>query len=96
MKQVRLFLSEDSPSQVGLSAQDDLQAKTSLLLHPSSGGSDGNLPPGFEGSHPSSQLQMKLSQIPLIRWTNPPKVIFLSVFNILCKLQHFSFPIEVV
>ncbi|KAF7817628.1 zinc finger CCCH domain-containing protein 6 [Senna tora] len=73
--QVRLFLSEESPSQVGLSAQDDLQAKTSLLSHPGGGGSEGILPPGFEGAHPSSQLQVNLSQIPMIRWTNPPKML---------------------
>ncbi|WKA10263.1 hypothetical protein VitviT2T_027843 [Vitis vinifera] len=76
--QVRLFLSEDSPSQVGqvgLGAQDHLQAKTSWLLHSNGMGSDDNLPPGFEGAHPANQLKNKLSQIPLITWRCPPKFV---------------------
>lgn len=72
--QVRLFLSEESPSQVGLNSQDHLQAKTSLLLHPGEAGSDDILPPGFEGTHASSQFEIIPSQIPVIRWTNPPKI----------------------
>ncbi|KAJ7957846.1 zinc finger CCCH domain-containing protein 6-like [Quillaja saponaria] len=74
-RQIRLFLSEESPSQVGLGAQDHLQAKTSLLLHSTGAGSDDNLPPGFEGTHPSNQLQIQLSQIPLIKWTSPPMLV---------------------
>ncbi|KAM7517243.1 hypothetical protein LguiA_006826 [Lonicera macranthoides] len=79
--QVRLFLSEDSPSLVGLGgAQDHLQAKaswpSSSLYSSSAGGgggsSDDNLPPGFEGTPPASLLKNKLSQIPLIKWTCPP------------------------
>ncbi|KAL6216228.1 hypothetical protein ACLB2K_009454 [Fragaria x ananassa] len=73
--QVKLFLLEESPSQVGLSAQDHLQAKTSWLSHSSGTGSDDNLPPGFESAHPSNQLQIDLSQIPLIRWKTPPRVV---------------------
>ncbi|KAI9113128.1 hypothetical protein K1719_015653 [Acacia pycnantha] len=73
--QVRLFLSEDCPSLVGLNAQDHLQAKTSLLLHPGGAGYDHILPPGFEGTQPSSQTQIKLSQIPVIKWTNPLKIV---------------------
>ncbi|KAG2692722.1 hypothetical protein I3760_08G065700 [Carya illinoinensis] len=73
--QVRLFLSEESPTQVGLGAQDHLQAKTSLVLHSTGPGSDGNLPPGFEGSHPDKQLQIKLSQIHLIKWRSPSQFV---------------------
>ncbi|XP_042493469.1 zinc finger CCCH domain-containing protein 6-like [Macadamia integrifolia] len=73
--QVRLFLSEDSPSQVGLGAQDHLQAKTSWLLHSTGMGSDDHLPPGFEGAHPANQLKKELSQIPLIKWKCPPKFV---------------------
>ncbi|XP_027354254.1 zinc finger CCCH domain-containing protein 6 [Abrus precatorius] len=73
--QVRLFLSEESPSQVGISSQDHLQAKTSLLLHPGGAGSDDILPPGFEGTHASSQFEIKLSQIPVIKWIIPPKIV---------------------
>lgn len=73
-EQVRLFLLEESPAQVGLGGQDHLQAKTSLALHSTGSGSDDNLPPGFEGAHPSNQLQIKLSQIDLIKWRSPPRV----------------------
>ncbi|KAF5475269.1 hypothetical protein F2P56_007092 [Juglans regia] len=73
--QVRLFLLEESPAQVGLGGQDHLQAKTSLALHSTGSGSDDNLPPGFEGAHPSNQLQIKLSQIDLIKWRSPPRIV---------------------
>ncbi|XP_010536361.1 PREDICTED: zinc finger CCCH domain-containing protein 6 [Tarenaya hassleriana] len=62
--QVRLFLSEDSPSQVGSGAQDHLQAKSPLPSHPS----DENLPPGFGGSHSADQSQINLSDIPMVQW----------------------------
>lgn len=75
VEQVKLFLSEESPSQVGLNSQDHLQAKASLLLHQGGASSDDTLPPGFEGNHASSQFDIKLSQIPVIRWINPPKVV---------------------
>lgn len=73
--QVRLFLSEESPSQAGLGTQDHLQAKTSLQLHSTGSGSDDNLPPGFEGVHPANHLQIKLSQIPLVKWRSPPQFV---------------------
>ncbi|KAM0967683.1 hypothetical protein ACFX2A_016435 [Malus domestica] len=72
---VKLFLLEESPSQVGLSAQDHLQVKASWLSHSSGTGSDDTLPPGFEGAHPANQPQIDLSQIPLIKWRCPPKVV---------------------
>ncbi|KAH1252288.1 hypothetical protein AAZX31_04G025100 [Glycine max] len=73
--QVRLFLSEESPSQVGLNSQDNLQAKTSLSLRPGGAGSDDILPPGFEGTHASSQFEIKPSQIPVIKWITPQKIV---------------------
>ncbi|CAJ2675402.1 unnamed protein product [Trifolium pratense] len=73
--QVKLFLSEDSPSQVGLNSQDHLQAKISSLLHQGEASSDDILPPGFEGTHASSQFDIKPSQIPVINWINPPKIV---------------------
>ncbi|KAK9271270.1 hypothetical protein L1049_026860 [Liquidambar formosana] len=73
--EVRLFLSEESPSQVGLGAQDNLQAKTSWLLHSTGTGFDDNLPPGFEGAHPANQLKNTLSQIPLIKWSCPHRFV---------------------
>jgi len=39
-------------------------------------GSDDILPPGFEGTHTSSQFDIKPSQIPVIKWITPPKVVF--------------------
>lgn len=71
--QERLFLSEESPSQVGLGAQDHLQAKSSWLSHSNGVGSDDILPPGFEGGHPPNQFQVNLSEIPLIKWRCPPR-----------------------
>ncbi|CAI8606297.1 unnamed protein product [Vicia faba] len=73
--QVRLFLSEESPSQVGLNSQDHLQAKISSVLHQGEAGSDDILPPGFEGTCASRQSDIKLSQIPVISWVNPPKIV---------------------
>ncbi|CAH8357229.1 unnamed protein product [Eruca vesicaria subsp. sativa] len=58
--QVRLFISEDSPSQVGSESQDHLQAKS----HPS----EDNLPPGFGGPLSANESQIKLSDIPVIQW----------------------------
>ncbi|KAA0065175.1 hypothetical protein IC582_006451 [Cucumis melo] len=77
LRQVRLFSSEDCPSQVGLGAQDHLQAKASWLLHSTGSGlgSDDTLPPGFEVAHPENQLQIKLSQIPVNQWRCPPKFV---------------------
>ncbi|KAL1309345.1 hypothetical protein HN51_052045 [Arachis hypogaea] len=73
--QIRLFLSEESPSQVGLNSQDHLQAKTSLLLPPGGTSSDDFLPPGFEGTQASTHFEVDLSQIPVSRWTTPCKII---------------------
>lgn len=72
--QERLFLSEESPSQIGLGAQDHLQAKSSWLSHSNGIGNDDILPPGFEGGHPPNQFQVNLSEIPLIKWRCPPRV----------------------
>ncbi|KAL9445907.1 hypothetical protein AB3S75_013729 [Citrus x aurantiifolia] len=71
--QERLFLSEESPSQIGLGAQDHLQAKSSWLSHSTGVGNDDILPPGFEGGHPPNQFQVNLSEIPLIKWRCPPR-----------------------
>ncbi|ESW08065.1 hypothetical protein PHAVU_009G015300 [Phaseolus vulgaris] len=82
--QVRLFLSEDSPSQVGLNSQDHLQAKASLVLPPGVSGSDDILPPGFEGTHTSSQFEIKPSQIPVIKWITPPKIVLNLTWQVVC------------
>ncbi|XP_058725149.1 zinc finger CCCH domain-containing protein 6 [Vicia villosa] len=73
--QVKLFLSEESPSQVGLNSQDHLQAKTSSVLYQGEPGSDDILPPGFEGTCASSQFDINLSQIPVISWVTPHKIV---------------------
>lgn len=79
--QVRLFLSEECPSLVGLSAQDHLQAKASWMLHSNTIGFDDNLPPGFEGCHSVNQLKNTFSQIPLVAWTSPPRVCHSLISN---------------
>ncbi|KAL2499404.1 Zinc finger CCCH domain-containing protein 6 [Abeliophyllum distichum] len=71
--QVRLFLSEESPSQVGVGTQDHLQAKTLWSVHSGGIASDANLPPGFEGLQPGNLWKNKLSQLPLIKWRCPPR-----------------------
>ncbi|XP_019156129.1 PREDICTED: zinc finger CCCH domain-containing protein 6 [Ipomoea nil] len=73
--QVRLFLSEESPSQVGVGAQDHLQAKASWTSQTSGITSDDNLPPGFEGAQASNLWRTKLAQIPLVKWELPTRFI---------------------
>ncbi|XP_027147919.1 zinc finger CCCH domain-containing protein 6 [Coffea eugenioides] len=73
--QVRLFLSEETPAQVGFGCQDHLQAKTSWSSNSNSLVSDDNLPPGFEGTQPANLLWNKLPQIPLIKWKCPPRFV---------------------
>ncbi|CAO2036899.1 unnamed protein product [Urochloa humidicola] len=73
---VRLFLSEDSPSQAGLRPQDNLQAKGSWLMHAAGPSSDDSLPPGFESLQPTNDHKIDISQIPLIRWRCPPQILY--------------------
>ncbi|XAR61680.1 hypothetical protein NMG60_11016168 [Bertholletia excelsa] len=70
--QVRLFLSNESPAQVGFSAQDCLEAMTSGLHLLTGKSSNDNLPPGFERAYPVNYLKNKLAQIPLMKWKCPP------------------------
>ncbi|CAA3017694.1 zinc finger CCCH domain-containing 6 [Olea europaea subsp. europaea] len=70
---VRLFLLEESPSQVGVETQDHLQAKTLWSVEKGGISSDDNLPPGFEGLQPGNHWRNKLSQLPLIKWRCPPR-----------------------
>ncbi|KAI7732609.1 hypothetical protein M8C21_001661 [Ambrosia artemisiifolia] len=72
---VKLFLSDESPSQVGLGGQDHLQAKDSWSWHSGGSSSDNNLPPGFEGIQPANIMQSKLSQVPVIQWKCPSRFI---------------------
>ncbi|KAL9241436.1 hypothetical protein vseg_015551 [Gypsophila vaccaria] len=65
--QVKLFLSEESPSQIGNDAEDHLQIKAALH---SNGMSVDDLPPGFGGQgHAYTPNQICISQI---KWTRPP------------------------
>lgn len=73
--QVKLFLSEETPAQVGFGSQDHLQAKTSWSSNSNSSVSDDNLPPGFEGTQPANPLWNKLPQIPLVKWKCPPRFV---------------------
>ncbi|KAJ6838143.1 zinc finger CCCH domain-containing protein 30 [Iris pallida] len=71
---VRLFLSEDAPSQSGFGAQDHLQAKAAWLLHTAGVvDSDDSLPPGFEKLH-KLRRKTETSQIPIIKWQRPPRL----------------------
>lgn len=71
-QQVRLFLSEECPSQVAVGTQDHLQAKI-WPLQAGGMGSDDNLPPGFE-LQPANPWAAKLSQISLVKWKCPHRV----------------------
>eukprot|EP00262_Sarcandra_glabra_P007999 TRINITY_DN21167_c0_g1_i1.p1 TRINITY_DN21167_c0_g1~~TRINITY_DN21167_c0_g1_i1.p1 ORF type:complete len:446 (+),score=58.00 TRINITY_DN21167_c0_g1_i1:120-1457(+) len=78
---VRLFLSEDAPSQSGLGAQDHLQAKASWLWHSTGTDSDEHLPPGFEGPQSMDQFN-KVSQITLVKWQCPPKIVLKPAWQV--------------
>ncbi|KAJ0257429.1 Zinc finger CCCH domain-containing protein 6 [Hirschfeldia incana] len=69
--QVRLFISEDSPSQVGSESQDHFQAKSSEASHLSGD----NLPPGFGGLRSANETQIKLSDIPVIKWNGSVRIV---------------------
>lgn len=74
LRQVRMFLSEDPPSQFRYGGQDHLQAKSSWLWHATEMGSDDSLPPGFEiPPQATKKSKIDVSQIPLIKWKSPPK-----------------------
>ncbi|XP_043709754.1 zinc finger CCCH domain-containing protein 6-like [Telopea speciosissima] len=90
--QVRLFLSDDSPSQVGIGAQDHLQTKTSWLLH-STGMGDDHLPPGFEAAHPANQLK-ELSLIPLIKWKCPPTFVLIPSWQVVAGEESKEAEVE--
>ncbi|KAL4331843.1 hypothetical protein GQ457_07G026910 [Hibiscus cannabinus] len=72
--QIKLFLTEEPPSQVGLGAQDHLQAKTSVS-HLNGAAADDFLPPGFEGAHSTNHVHVNLSEIPVIKWRCPYRFI---------------------
>ncbi|KAL3505375.1 hypothetical protein ACH5RR_035216 [Cinchona calisaya] len=92
--QVRLFLSEESPVQVGFGSQDDLQAKTSWSSHANSMVSDDNLPPGFEGTQPANLLWNKLPQIPLIKWRCPPQFVLDDTWRVVAGEESKEVEVE--
>ncbi|QCD82048.1 zinc finger CCCH domain-containing protein 6-like isoform X1 [Vigna unguiculata] len=69
--QVKLFLSDDSPSKVGQHSQDHLQVKTSMLNSNSTINDPNDLPPGFESSHFLKQTRVDFSCISQIKWECP-------------------------
>ncbi|XP_040970656.1 zinc finger CCCH domain-containing protein 6 isoform X2 [Gossypium hirsutum] len=72
---IRLFLSEESPSQVGSGAQDHLQAKTFSVSHLYGAAVDDFLPPGFEGASSTNHLQINLSEVPVVSWRFPLRFV---------------------
>ncbi|XP_076940502.1 zinc finger CCCH domain-containing protein 6-like [Bidens hawaiensis] len=92
--QIKLFLSDESPSQVGLVGQDHLQAKDSWSWHSGGSSSDDNLPPGFEGIQPANFLQNKLSQIPLIQWKCPTRFILDSTWQVAAGEESKELEVE--
>ncbi|KAI4320954.1 hypothetical protein MLD38_034385 [Melastoma candidum] len=80
--QVRLFLSEEAPAQVGVGNQDHLQAKTSWLLHAAGSGHEDILPPGFEESHSPAGFHVNVSDIPVSKWRRPPRFMLNRVWQV--------------
>ncbi|KAI4389607.1 hypothetical protein MLD38_001815 [Melastoma candidum] len=80
--QVRLFLSEEAPSQVGVGNQDHLQAKTSGLLHHAGFGPEDILPPGFEASHSPVGFHVNVSDIPVSKWRRPSGFMLTRVWQV--------------
>ncbi|XP_042036254.1 zinc finger CCCH domain-containing protein 6-like isoform X1 [Salvia splendens] len=72
--QVRLFLSEECPSQVGMGTQDHLLQAKALSLRAGGMAYEDNLPPGFELSQPANPWAAKLSHISLVKWKCPPRI----------------------
>ncbi|KAK2408921.1 zinc finger CCCH domain-containing protein [Trifolium repens] len=77
--QVKLFLSDDYPSKVGLKSQDNLKGKASSMLC-SSSNEYVDLPPGFESSHFPNQSKAEFSHIPKIKWECPLPFVFSSAW----------------
>ncbi|KAL1823327.1 hypothetical protein DCAR_0311215 [Daucus carota subsp. sativus] len=73
LSQVKLFLSEESPSLIGLNAQDHPQAKA-LVISKGAGSVDKS-PPGFDGTNPAYSFYNKFSKIRVINWKCPPKFV---------------------
>lgn len=92
--QVKLFLSEESPSQVGVGGQDHLQAKSPWPWPSVGAGSDDNLPPGFEGSQPSNPFQSKLSQVPVIQWKCPARFVIDSTWQVAAGEESKELEVE--
>ncbi|KAL8030686.1 hypothetical protein ABFX02_14G301700 [Erythranthe guttata] len=68
--QIKLFLSEEPPSQVGIKTRNHPQTMPFWPGQSVGNEPNDNLPPGFEGIHQS----VKLSQIPLTKWRCPPRI----------------------
>uniref|UniRef100_A0A8I6XQH6 C3H1-type domain-containing protein n=13 Tax=Mesangiospermae TaxID=1437183 RepID=A0A8I6XQH6_HORVV len=92
---VRLFISEDSPSQAGLRPQDNLQAKGSTsLMHAAGSSSDDSLPPGFESLQPANDLKIDISQIPIIRWKCPPHILLNPEWQVASGKESREIPVQ--
>ncbi|GAB2269668.1 hypothetical protein Dimus_004590 [Dionaea muscipula] len=99
--QVRLFLSEDPPSQVGSVTQDHLQAKrtsqilqTSYVLQSTGLVPDDSLPPGFEEYSPANQLKNKLAHVLLAKWLCPPRFILNAAWQVVAGEESREMEIQ--
>ncbi|CAJ2635732.1 zinc finger CCCH domain-containing protein 6-like isoform X1 [Trifolium pratense] len=77
--QVKLFLSDDYPSKVGMKSKDNLEGKASSMWC-SSTNEYVDLPPGFESSHFPNQSKVEFSHIPKIKWECPLPFVFSSAW----------------
>ncbi|KAK1321174.1 Zinc finger CCCH domain-containing protein 6 [Acorus calamus] len=80
--QVRLFLLDDAPYQSGSGIQDHLQAKAPLSRLKNGTDSDDSIAPGFGGYQSAANFEIQVSQIPLIKWQRPPKLLVSSDWQV--------------
>ncbi|XP_059623519.1 zinc finger CCCH domain-containing protein 6-like isoform X2 [Cornus florida] len=81
LSQISLFLPEDYPSKVRLSAQDQVHTKAPWTLDSNDVDSDCRRS-RLEGSHCVDPLKEKISHIPQIKWKCPPKFVLKNKWRV--------------
>ncbi|KAK1296077.1 Zinc finger CCCH domain-containing protein 6 [Acorus calamus] len=71
----RTIKKDDAPYQSGSGIQDHLQAKAPLPRLKNGTDPDDSIAPGFGGYQSAANFEIQVSQIPLIKWQRPPKLL---------------------
>ncbi|XP_047325147.1 zinc finger CCCH domain-containing protein 6-like [Impatiens glandulifera] len=82
LSEVKFYFTDESPSRIGLSGEDDLQVQTLWDQQSVETGIDLNFPPKIDEFHSISFLKNKISQIPLIKWSCPPKLMLERIWRV--------------